>query len=208
MGMPGSETALEEMMSRVLGHLVQEGRICKLADDLYIGGQSIDELLDNWSRVLEALHDNDLRLSAKKTIICPKTCTILGWTWSNGTLSASPHRIASLSTVAPPTTVHGMRSFVGAYKVLSRVLPNHASLFHPLDLATAGRQSKDKINWSDELTTAFCKAQKHLLNHKTIHLPWRDDILWMVPDASIKTRGIAATLYVLRGDKTLLAGFF
>ena len=33
MGMPGSETALEEIMCRVLGDLLQEGIVAKLADD-------------------------------------------------------------------------------------------------------------------------------------------------------------------------------
>ena len=36
MGMPGSETALEELMSRVLGDLIQEGVVAKIADDLYV----------------------------------------------------------------------------------------------------------------------------------------------------------------------------
>ena len=36
MGMPGSETALEELMSRVLGDLIQEGIVTKLADDLFL----------------------------------------------------------------------------------------------------------------------------------------------------------------------------
>ena len=35
MGMPGSETALEEMMCRILGDLIQEGCVTKLADDLH-----------------------------------------------------------------------------------------------------------------------------------------------------------------------------
>ena len=35
MGMPGSETALEELMSRVLGDLLKEGVVTKIADDLY-----------------------------------------------------------------------------------------------------------------------------------------------------------------------------
>ncbi|CAB4013223.1 Retrovirus-related Pol poly from transposon opus [Paramuricea clavata] len=35
MGMPGSETALEELMCRVLGKLLQAGAVAKLADDLY-----------------------------------------------------------------------------------------------------------------------------------------------------------------------------
>ena len=37
MGMPGSETALEELMCRVLGHLIHEGVVAKIADDLYRG---------------------------------------------------------------------------------------------------------------------------------------------------------------------------
>ena len=32
MGMPGSETALEEMMCRVLGDFIEEGFVAKLAD--------------------------------------------------------------------------------------------------------------------------------------------------------------------------------
>jgi len=76
MGMPGSETALEELMSRVLGDLLEEGIVAKIADDLYCGGNSLDELLQNWTKVLRALHKCDLRLSASKTIINPQSTTI------------------------------------------------------------------------------------------------------------------------------------
>ena len=38
MGMPGVETALEELMCRVMGNFIQEGSVAKLADDLYCGG--------------------------------------------------------------------------------------------------------------------------------------------------------------------------
>jgi hypothetical protein len=208
MGMPGSETCLEELMSRVLGDLIQEGRVAKLADDLYCGGNSIPELLDNWSRLLSALKKNNLRLSAKKTIICPISTTILGWIWSAGTLKASPHRVATLAAVDPPTTVQGLRSFIGAYKVLSRVLPRYASLLHPLDQTVAGRKSQERIDWSDELTHAFKQAQSALKDNKVIHLPRPDDVLWIVTDGSVKNRGIGATMYALRADKLLLAGFF
>ena len=78
MGMPGSETALEEVMCRVLGPLLQDGCVAKIADDLYCGGNTPQELLCNWKRVLQALHKCNLRLSAHKTIISPKTTTILG----------------------------------------------------------------------------------------------------------------------------------
>ena len=98
MGMPDLETALEELMSRVLGDLLKEGTVAKIADDLYCGGNSPSELLSNWKKVLQALHKCDLRLSASKTIINPQSTTILGWVWNSGTLSASPHRIAALAS--------------------------------------------------------------------------------------------------------------
>ena len=40
-----SETALEEIICRVLGDLVQEGHVAKLADDLYCGAETLDALL-------------------------------------------------------------------------------------------------------------------------------------------------------------------
>ena len=51
MGMPGSETALEEVMCRVQGPLLQDGSVAKNADDLYCGGKTPRELLHNWKRV-------------------------------------------------------------------------------------------------------------------------------------------------------------
>ena len=46
MGMPGSETALEELMCRVLGYCLEDGIVTKLADDLYCYGNTEVELLD------------------------------------------------------------------------------------------------------------------------------------------------------------------
>ena len=208
MGMPGSETCLEELMSRVLGHLVEEGCVTKLADDLYCGGSTVEEALHNWSRVLAALSSNNLRLSASKTIVCPTSATILGWIWSQGRLSASPHKVSALSTVQPPSTVQGLRSFVGAYKVLSRVLNGYAALLHPLEVATAGKSSREYITWTDELSSAFKQAQSALKACKTITLPQPQDILWIVTDGSVKNCGISATLYLRRKDQMLLGGFF
>ena len=69
--MPGSETALEEMMCRVPGDFIQEGCVTKLTNDLYCGGDSPETLLSNWRRVLESLDRCNLRLAPAKTIICP-----------------------------------------------------------------------------------------------------------------------------------------
>ncbi len=208
MGMPGSETTLEELLNRVLGDLIQEGVVTKIADDLHVGGDSPSSLLFNWSRVLKALHDNSLGLNASKTIIAPETATVFGWIWSNGTIKASPHRIAALTRVSPPETVNGLRSFIGAFKVLSRVLKGYSDLLHPLDQAVAGKQSKDKVVWTEPLSDSFRAAQAALKDTKTIVVPRPEDQLWLSTDASPKRGGIGATLYALRGGSLRLAGFF
>ena len=50
-------------MSRVLGDLIQEGCVAKIADDLYVGGNSPIEVLNNWRRVLALLQMNNRGLS-------------------------------------------------------------------------------------------------------------------------------------------------
>ena len=67
MGRPCSETALEEIMCRVLGDLIQEGCVTKLADDLYCGSDSPEILLSNWRRAFESLDRCNLRLSPTKS---------------------------------------------------------------------------------------------------------------------------------------------
>ena len=105
MGMPGSETALEELLCRILGDLITQGSVTKIADDLHVGGETQADLLKNWKAVLECFSTADICLTGPKTIIAPREATLLGWIWREGTLKASPHKIASLSACPQPTTV-------------------------------------------------------------------------------------------------------
>ncbi len=208
MGMPGSEVALEELMCRIFGDLLHEGAIAKTTDDFYCGGNSLEELFNNWHRVLDLLEKNGLCVSAAKTIVCPKSTVVLGWLWKNGSLQATQHKIVSLATCSLPGKVTDMRSFIGAYKVLARVLPNCASYIIPLDCCISGKQSKDIIEWTDSLKEAFSNAQIALKNTKAIVLPREGDQLFIVTDGSVKKQGIGATLYARRRGVLKLAGFF
>ena len=79
MGMPGSESALEEVMSRVLGNMIQAGQVVKLADNLYCGANSLSELCYIWENLLRSLSRNNIHLSPKQTVINPKSTNILRW---------------------------------------------------------------------------------------------------------------------------------
>ena len=113
MGMPCSGTVLEVVMCSVLGPLLQDESVAKITDDLYYSGSTPQEPFCNWKRVLQALHNCKLHLCAHKTIISPKTTTVLGWMWTAGSLSASPLCLNTLSTYPEPSTIGQLRSFIG-----------------------------------------------------------------------------------------------
>ena len=164
--------------------------------------------MHNWERVLRRLDESNMKLSAKKTVIAPAETVVLGWIWLNGQLRADPHKIAPLAACAQPTTTKGLRSYLGAYKVLARVIPGCARFLQPLEQLTHGKKSADKIEWNDSSMDAFKRSQDHLQSSRVITLPKEKDQLWIVTDGASSNSGIGATLYVVRDDALQVAGFF
>ncbi|CAC5396858.1 unnamed protein product [Mytilus coruscus] len=90
MGMPGSETALEELMCRIVGDFLQKGCVAKLADDLFCGGNIPEELLHTLGMLSSSLQKSGICLSPSKTVICPKSITILAFKRSQCCRSIDP----------------------------------------------------------------------------------------------------------------------
>jgi hypothetical protein len=208
MGMPGSTEHLDELMFRVLGELIREGVVMKIADDLYVGGDDIPSLLYSWERVLQLFEQTNLRISPSKTVICPITTTVLGWIWSAGTITVSQHKVNPLITCEKPKTVKGLRSWCGAVKHIKACLPQYSTLLADLEKATAGKESRDRLEWTGHLQEAFLCAQKALQNTKTITIPRRGDLLIITNDGALRKGGIGSVLYIMRNGRMLLGGYF
>ena len=206
MGLPGSESALEELLSRIFGDLIKEGKMVKVADDLFLGSKNTESLAKIYDEVLSRLQQNGLKLSSSKTRICPESATILGWEWRKGSISPGQHRINALSACDPPNTVKALRSYLGCYKFLSRVVPCYAEVLQPLETACSNKESKEKVEWTEDLLASFNKSKEQLQKIKPIVLPKRDEQLHIVTDAS--STGLGATLFVVRNSKLRLAGYF
>ena len=131
MGMPGSETAQEELMCRVLGDLIHEGVVSKFADDLYCGADLPEELLHNWKRVLQAHAKCNLKLSASKTVINPKFTVILCWIWDS-TLQASPHCNRNVK----PEAVGRLKSFIDVSTFWPALYPSAPPKYHHWTLSS------------------------------------------------------------------------
>ena len=83
-GLLGSDVELEELLCRVLGQDIADGHCVALRDDIIIGGDSIDEAMDNYEKVLQKLHLNNLKLSPNKVRIFPEDTEVYGYRVKNG----------------------------------------------------------------------------------------------------------------------------
>ena len=117
-------------------------------------------------------------------------------------------RVIVLRSSPTSTTIWPGHLAIGAFKVLSCVIPGWSTLFAKLDNTVAGCESKETIQWTHDLRASFYKAQTALSTAHTISLPIPSDQLWIVTDRVLRKPGFGATLYVTCNDKLRLAGFF
>jgi len=199
-GLLNSEGELDELLAIVLGDLLTEG-VCEIArDDIQVGGNSYDEAISNWERVLSTLNTNGLKLSPKKVRIFPASTEVYGVKLQNGTISPSDHVLTTLgiTSIEQLKTVKDINSWRGLYKTLLQNLPKLAAFMHPFDLATANKTSKDKFEWSPHLVAAFNAAQDHLKQSRSLALPRPHEQLVLQPDGAQRPPAIGWVLSVSR----------
>ena len=70
-GLLGSDVELIELLCRVLGEAIAAGFCIALRDDGIIGGNTLDEAINNYEFVLSLLSKNNLKLSRNKVRLFP-----------------------------------------------------------------------------------------------------------------------------------------
>ena len=186
-GLVGQTEEQDELLARILHEHLKEGICVKIADDIVAGGNTVDEAIDNWSKILSTLSNNNLKISQEKTIIFPEQVDILSWQWKQGGfLAPSPHRKLALENIKYEelTTVKDLRSWLGLYKTFIDCTPNLTNLLDKFDQFVGSRDSKDEITWTDDFITAFKRAQEQISKMKDLYLPTEHDQLIIICDGA------------------------
>jgi len=186
-GLLGQTEEQDELLARVLHKPLQAGKCVKIADDMFTGGETIEDAIQNFKELMNILQANNLKISASKTVLFPKQVDILSWVWNQGGfLSPSPHRKQALADVHPEhiKTIKDLRSWIGLYKTFLDCTPNLTSILDPFDTITGGKDSKDAVTWTPELTKRFHKAQLHIDSMTNIYLPQAEDQLIITCDGA------------------------
>ena len=211
-GLLNQDEELNQLLSKVLGDEIMQGICMKIADDLIVGGDSINQAIDNWDSVLKKLSLANLKLSPAKVRIFPKEATIFGWSVRNGTIIPDPHRQLALAKTKHSDihTISDLRSWIGVYKTFLIAMPGLALIMDPFDKLVAGvKDGKTTIQWTPNLVEQFNHAIikcKTSIQHLT--LPHRDEQLILMPDATLRNPAIGVTLNVIRDNKLLPVIFY
>ena len=101
-----------------------------------------------------------------------------------------------------------MRSFIGAYQVLSRVISQCPKYLSPFEDLISGKKLCDKIIWTEAHSQPFINVQQARSTARPIVIPQTNDQLWIVNDGTVSQPIIASTVYATRNNKPLPAGLF
>ena len=186
MGLLGMDVVQDELTDKLFGDLVLEGKVCKIADNVYFGGETVDEMISVLKIILDRCMAASLRIKPSSLSLNIQSADILGLHWNRGTLSPSKHKLDPLAQCDKPKTIKGLRSFLGGVRFHEICLPGPllAAATQSLDREIpASKDGKEQIIWTKEMESAFAKIQNILKNPLTITIPKEGDTPIIISDA-------------------------
>ena len=189
-----------EILARIFGDMVQQKRCTRIADQVYVLGNSVPELIENFKVVMDRARNANLTFKPSKIIVCPQTTVILGWQKTGNEWFPTDHVLSPLSQAEPPSTVKKLRGWLGAYRQIAKTIPNHAVVLQNFEKMVGGKNSKDKIPWSPELLKEFDAAKNSIKTAAPIIIPRSSDKLQIYPDWSQDADAVGGRLIIERNE--------
>ena len=211
MGLLSMDTFQDELTDRVLGDLVLSNKVVQNC------GQYLFWCIYN-GRIYIPLRYNigemcycRFEVKPNKVKLVITSADILGLHWHNGKLSPSRHKIDPLSTVPPPSTVKGLRSWLGGIRFHEICLPGSqlATLTKPLDeQIPSSRSGKEEIVWSPALLSSFKRVQEILKQPHAVTILRKEHQVYLATDACSSLPAGGSKMFIKRpGEDKFLPSF-
>ena len=201
-----------ERLARIYGDMCSDERMTRMADGIYVLGNTFKELYDNLYEVFKRAQTANLTFKPSKIIICPRDTILFGWRKSGTAWIPTQHTTLPLVNATCPLTVKQLRSWIGAYKQLSACIKNYAIPLTRLEKLTGSdKSSSTRIEWTEELRKDFETAKQMINKLECVHTPTPDDVLNTYSDYSEEHKAVGGKLIIIRqveGKKTKLNGGF
>ena len=202
-----------ERLGRIYGDMCAAEQMTRMADGLFVLGDTFKELFDNLREVFSRAHKCGLTFKPSKIQICPVDTVIFGWRKQGDAWTPTEHTTNPLVNAPLPVTVKQLRSWIGSYKQLSTCIRDYAVPLTRLEQLTGSDKSSSlKIEWTDELKEDFTKAKNMIRTLEKVYTPTPNDKLQTFSDYSQEHNAVGGKLIIIRKEKgkeiRLNGGFF
>lgn len=188
-GLNNAPSVFSSMMHKLLAGL-EETTISYVDDILIHSGGSIQDHLEKVQIVLDRLIKHKLRLKVEKCQWAQSQINYLGFIINDRGMTPQPEKIKAVKDLKPPTTVKGVRSFLGLISFYRMFIPQFSDIASPLVELT---KKFKRFSWSPECQAAFESLRHSLSIAPLLHYPdtSKPYVLWS--DASQYSVGAVLT---------------
>ena len=174
-GSKNAPSVFQHAMEHLLQQQIDAGHARVYLDDLILGHDSIDALLDIFEEVLKIFGTRRMRFKFSKSAILVTTVTLLGRVISHNKIQVDQDKLIGIKDFGIPNNTKDVRSFCGILNWIKPHIPNISTILAPIYNLLQGkhtpRRPKTKpITWTPEAQAAFEAAKAAALSSHTLHL--------------------------------------
>nr|GEY53811.1 reverse transcriptase domain-containing protein [Tanacetum cinerariifolium] len=167
-----------------------------LMDDFSVFGNSFDNCLSRLDKMLQRCEDTNLSLNWEKSHFMVKEGIVLGHKISRNGIEVDKAKFDVIANLPHPTTVKGIRSFLGHIGFYRRFIHNFSKIFRPM---THLLEKNTPFIFSEDCIKAFQTLKKKLTEAPILIAP-----NWDLPfELMCNTSDFAIVIPVPRGFQTL-----
>ena len=179
-GLCNAPATFQRCMMSMFSDLVEEVMEIFM-DDFTVYGSSFDQCLKNLETVLQRCQDKQLALNWEKCHFMVTEGIVLGHKISATRLEVDQSKVSSIKTLAPPTTVKGIRSFLGHAGFYRRFIKDFSKIARPLCRLL---EKDTRFNFDDSCKAAFEEIKIKLVQAPIMAAPEWDQGFEIMCDAS------------------------
>ena len=179
-GLCNAPATFQRCMMSMFSDLVEEVMEIFM-DDFTVYGSSFEQCLNNLETVLQRCTDKQLALNWEKCHFMVTEGIVLGHKISATGLEVDQSKISIIKTLAPPTTVKGIRSFLGHTGFYRRFIKDFSKIARPLCRLL---EKDTRFNFDDSCKTAFEEIKIRLVQAPIMAAPEWDQGFEVMCDAS------------------------
>ena len=204
-GLAGAPAAFQRWINKVLGEYLGDFCSAYMDDILIYTDGSLDEHWIKLKLVLARLEQAGLKLDLKKCEFAVKQTKYLGFVIKLGEgIQVDPEKVAAIKDWQAPTTVKGVRSFIGFANFYRDFIESFSEIAEPLLILT---KKTTNFHWRKAQKEAFEKL-KELFITAPILAMWHEDRLTVLEaDCSGYNMGGCLSQYDAQGRLRPVAYF-